>query len=198
MQTLTAEEIDTIATTAAARYVNKGIRSYPFEDMYQDAAVQALHAQGLWKADKGVDLVRYCYIAAERELRHKITRAISPVSARGHDQTTRLGKTTRHVDFRYESDPGLKEAGYSGVPVPSYDGATNLEACQIRAVVRRQCARVLGDDVDALRVLPALCGLCDPRDLVEDDFPINRVRASLQRAKRKLANDLTLWKTANQ
>lgn len=198
MTSLTVEQIDTIATAAAGRYVNKGVRSYSFEDMYQDAACQALYAAARWDASKSTPLEKYCYIAAERELHHKITKAIAPVSSRGRHNTPALGKTCKAVSLEFSDDETGKTSQSREVLNKSHhDGQADLETCQIKAVVRIQCQRVLADDPNALRVLPALSGLCDPSDLVEDDFTIKQVRASMQRARRKLRNDLTLWKAAN-
>ena len=185
--TLTHAELDEIAKTASRRFWRKGVRSYSLDDMYQDAAVQALRAQRTFNPDRasGTTLIKYCYIAAERELQHRITRAIAPVSARGHDHTRALGETTN-----------AGSALVGEVAKPSDSCQEMLERHLVAANVRRHCQRILADDAECLRVLPILCGLCEPKDMVTDDFPSRQLRAALARARRKLAKDRKLSQVA--
>lgn len=183
MTHLRPSDISDISHTVAARYVKRGVKSYPYDDMFQDAARTVLYAATKWRANGGCDLKAYCYIAAERDAPHKITRAIAPASARGRDHTRRLGQ--------------VSATSLDDVEHPTHDGVADEESRDTSRIVRRRCAEVLAGDGEAIAVLRVLCGAASPRDLVTPDFTIEKIRSALQRARRKLRKDSTLQEVAN-
>ena len=84
------EIMDRVSAKLAGSCVKRGVRSYSYEDMYQDAYLACLQSVSKYKEDKGC-LEGYLYTCASNKLKCSITRALSPVSSANNNNMEKLG-----------------------------------------------------------------------------------------------------------
>jgi DNA-directed RNA polymerase specialized sigma24 family protein len=106
MSALTAELQHEVADTVARAWIARGVETYPYEDLYQDAVEVCHRAAPRHRPGKGT-LGAYLYGACVRALSDRITRAVQAVGTRSSDEVKHLRKlrTVRVVDGHLGQDP---------------------------------------------------------------------------------------------
>lgn len=194
---MNTEEMKDIADQAARFWIKKGVRSYSYDDMVQDAIEVVCKATKSWDPKRG-SLRGYCFTAAKNEIYHRMTRSMAIASARGHDRTADLG-ATKTVWTGVNPD-ALGRAGSLDAPhqYPIAGSPEFLDQCAWRARVRIRVSQVVEGVEDADIGVLALMVQDGVTVAVSLGYERRRVLAAAARVRRKVSNDPTLYKMAKE
>jgi len=179
---LTFEVQHRVATQVAAAWRRRGIRSYSFDDMYQDAIVAMHMAVDGYDPSKG-SLEGFLYSCAVKRLSGTITRALSPVSTRSNDEVRMLRET--------RATPEL-DASVPHEPEAAFEHVINMRA--IRARMNAIAAR----EPEGEAALAVALGLCDVRDIAKDGEHARLLYRVVRKVKNRLLGDQRLYKMARE
>lgn len=198
MPSLPASTVLEIAHKVATHWRKRGIVSYSYEDMVQDAAMAVLNASisptyaddpGATPEQQQHKLRGYCYTAARNEVYHRCTRAIAGASAKGHDQTSKLGMT-KTVQF----SPGHLERSRTDFN----DINTTIDLTKWREKCRKRLRRLHPDLTDEDLRVGVLSIVRDSNSADSSTYTPARLRAITTRIRRHVQNDRFLYNLARE
>lgn len=171
-----------VANQVARKWRARGVRSYSYADLYQDACVE-IHAAAR-KYDPNVEgsLEGFLYVHCMRRLQRVVTRQMAPVSARSNADVFALGHT------RAVSCEALEKH------VDSYDTVEEVYRMQVRERMRSIAAELPEGEL----ALQIALGLCDTRDVTQDTARRKVLYKSVRTLKKHMLEDLTLYRMARE
>jgi DNA-directed RNA polymerase specialized sigma24 family protein len=167
-----------------------------YEDLVQSAFVATTKAETTFDPNVGVPLDAYLFRAAVYALKPVLLKDSSPVSARRCEQ--HMLKLMMRVDLR-NPEGDIMPADDTLADQPASEAESNPEVLLPRvgwkARVRERLTEILTDTKHTERVLPVLLDEADSCEVArEHDVPVREIYLAAQRARRRIAADLNLWK----
>ena len=172
-----------VASTVAKGWIGRGVKSYAYEDMYQDAVEvmhQVMHRSVCrYNPAKGT-LAGYLHRACVRQLQDRITRAIQPVGTRSNGEV----KALREVQ-RVGLTPALQEARLRS--------AEDCDTVVLRSQIRRRLIAVAETVPEGQTALAILTGATSVGELSQGDATrAQRLYYCVRRMKKAIREDLAL------
>jgi hypothetical protein len=169
----------TVASHVAHAWVKRGVKSYAYEDMYQDA-VEVMHlAVRRYRPEKG-KLEAYLHRACVLKLCGRITRAAQPVSSRSNDDIPELRKVQRvplTPTFVHESRRAA---------------AVDCDTAVLRAQIRRRLVAVAETVPEGETALAIMLGTTSVGELTDDPARAQRLYYCVRRMKKAIREDHAL------
>lgn len=151
--------------------MRRGIVSYPYEDLYQDA-VEVMHtAVRNFDPARG-ELEGFLHSCCVRKLTDRITRAIQPASTRSNDEVVNLRN--------------LKSAQVD----PNTASTLDYDHIVWLTQMRERLLAIAGDDVKALAIA---LGHADVRDVAAGADDARVLHQRVRRVKRRILNDRKIY-----
>jgi len=160
-----------VAHGVASAWKRRGVVSYPYEDLYQDA-VEVMHkAIRRYNPERG-SLEAFLHSCCVRQLSDRITRAIQPASARSNNDVVNLRNLkTVQVNSTQPDDT-------------DYDHIVWLTQ------LRERLIELVGDDMQALGVA---LGHLNVRDIATGPDNARVLHQRVRRVKRRILNDKKIY-----
>lgn len=182
-ETLTLDLQHRIADRVACAWRRRGIKSYPYEDLFQDAVVVMHAAAHNYNPQKG-SLEAYLTRTCIYKVGDRMTRAIQPASAKSNDDVINL-RNLRQVKLPKNSGLVRTEDGRRwATELPDYDHLIWLTQ------VRERMLQVV--DGDSLALSIAL-GQRDVKDIANDKEEARLLHQRVRKVKRRLQNDRGIY-----
>lgn len=171
-----------IANRVACAWRRRGIKSYPYEDLYQDAIVIMHSAARNYDPTKG-SLEGYLTRCCVYKVGDRLTRAIQPASARSNDDVINL-RNLKTVRIKPSPSSVSESNPKWDVQNPDYDHMVWLTQ------VRERMLQVV--DGDGLALSIAL-GQRDVKDIAETKDEARLLHQRVRKVKRRLQNDRGIY-----
>ena len=174
------ETLDRVARRVASAWRRRGIRSYSYEDIYQDAVAFMYAAVKNYDPEKATSgLEAYLTKCCVLRVGDRLTRVIHPVSARSNDEVRHL-RNLKAVQL-----PKNLEADQRWVEKPYYD-----ELVALTRIRESMLAAVGGDAVG----LELAMGVQAVKDITRDKAEARVLYQRAQTAKRRLRQSATVYR----
>lgn len=172
-----------VADRVAKAWRRKGIRSYSYEDIYQDAVVTIHQAAKNYDPEKG-NIEPFLHRACVHRLCDSITKAVHLPSTRSKDEIQNLRETTT---FEWKHDE--RSQGTSGEELDDF-----LWVKQVRERMEQLAAELPDGDI-ALRVT---LGLTTVREAAADKEHAKKLHYTVRRLRGLMGKDYTLYRIARE
>lgn len=166
-----------VARKVAGKWTRTGIRSYHYEEMYQDAFEIAADKVSGYSEEDG-DLEGYLYTCARNKVLDRVRRAICTVGTKSNGYLTHMGRTVTSIEVR-DAHIGTDPIDYEHL----------VYVTQVRE-------RMESLSIDDPRALDIALGTTTVAATTTDKQEAQKLYQSVRKLKHRMSTDLQLYKMA--